>query len=125
MFFYSIDKWNCEKCKNSVSGLVTAYASEEGANEVTELVQGDAFCKSRLLNLGSDEKINECQIFLQNFIPAALKEVAKKVTEDSHYLCLDLFDEICSKDENKQVSNKEINYLPTYYYCVAKNWLKK
>ena len=64
-------------------------------------MQGDLFCKSRLLNLGSDEKIQECQDFLQTFIPAALKAIAKKVEEDSHYVCYNLFDEICSLEVEK------------------------
>ena len=64
-------------------------------------MQGDLFCKSRLLNLGSDEKIQECQDFLQTFIPAALKAIAEKVEEDSHYVCYNLFDEICSLEVEK------------------------
>ena len=61
-------------------------------------LKGDTFCEYRLLNLGSDEKIKECQDFLEIYIPNVLLSISEKVAEDSHLLCYDLYDEICPLD---------------------------
>ena len=61
-------------------------------------LKGDTFCESRLLNLGSEEKIKECQDFLEIYIPNVLLSISEKVAEDSQLLCYDLYDEICPLD---------------------------
>ena len=93
--FFSISSWDCKKCKRDIIGLTNGYASESGSKDIINTVQGDLFCKSRLLNLGSEENVQECQDFMQTFIPAALKSIAEQVKEYSHYHCYNLFDEIC------------------------------
>ena len=87
---------SCDQCKNSISGLAKKYA--EGSEELIKTLKGDTFCEYRLLNLGSDEKIKECQDFLEIYIPNVLLSISEKVAEDSHLLCYDLYDEICPLD---------------------------
>ena len=80
---------------------MNGYADEEESKDITETVQGDAFCKSLLFDLGSFEEIEECQNFLQDFIPPVLQGIAKKVTEKSDHLCYNIFDGICNIAENQ------------------------
>ena len=87
---------SCDQCKNSISGLTKNYA--EGSEELIKTLKGDTFCENRLLNLGGDEKIKECQDFLEIYIPNVLLSISEKVAEDSHLLCYDLYDEICPLD---------------------------
>ena len=65
------------------------------SNEITKMVQGDGFCKSRLLNLDSNNKIKDCQDFLKTVIPAVLKTAAKIAAIFGHNICNQAFDNIC------------------------------
>ena len=87
---------SCDKCKQNIIGLTKEYA--EGSEELIKTLKGDTFCESRLLNLGSEEKMKECQDFLEIYIPNVLLSISEKVAEDSQLLCYDLFDEICPLD---------------------------
>ena len=94
---------NCDECKSGISGLTKGYA--EGSEELIKTLKGDTFCESRLLNLGSDERIKECQDFLEIYIPNVLLSISEKVAEDSHLLCYDLYDEICPLDADLVSNN--------------------
>ena len=94
VFFRGIT--SCDKCKKNIGGLTKKYA--EGSEELIKTLKGDTFCESRLLNLGSEEKMKECQDFLEIYIPNVLLSISEKVAEDSHLLCYDLYDEICPLD---------------------------
>ena len=65
------------------------------SNEITKIVQGDAFCKSRLLNLDNNKKVKDCQYFLETFIPAVLKTAAKMAAIFGHNICNQAFDNLC------------------------------
>ena len=65
------------------------------SNEITKMVQGDAFCKSRLLNLDNNKKVKDCQYFLETFIPAVLKTAAKMAAIFGHNICNQAFDDLC------------------------------
>ena len=93
-FFRGIS--SCDKCEKNIIGLTKKYA--EGSEELIKTLKGDTFCESRLLNLGSEEKMKECQDFLEIYIPNVLLSISEKVAEDSQLLCYDLFDEICPLD---------------------------
>jgi len=97
---------NCDECKSGISGLTKGYA--EGSEELIKTLKGDTFCESRLLNLGSDEKIKECQDFLEIYIPNVLLSISEKVAEDSHLLCYDLYDEICPLDADLESDINQI-----------------
>ena len=65
------------------------------SNEITKMVQGDGFCKSRFLNLDNNNKIKDCQDFLKTFIPAVLKTAAKMAAIFGHNICNQAFDDLC------------------------------
>ena len=94
--FTSQPSFDCDQCKTGVYVLAAAYASREGSKEITKMVQGDAFCKSWLLNLGNAKKIKDCQEFLQTFIPAVLRTAAKMAAIFGHKICNQAFDDLCS-----------------------------
>ena len=111
MFFRGMT--SCDKCKSSISGLTKGYA--EDSEELIKTLKGDTFCESRLLNLGSDEKIKECQDFLEIYVPNVLLSISEKVAEDSHLLCYDLYDEICPLDADL-VSNSN-NFMVIEFHA--------
>ena len=88
--------FDCDQCKTGVYVLAAAYASREVSNEITKMVQGDAFCKSQLLSLANDKNIKDCQDFLQTFIPAVLKTAAKMAAIFGHNICNQAFDDLCT-----------------------------
>ena len=112
-FFRGIS--SCDKCKSDISGLTKGYA--EGSEELIKTLKGDTFCESRLLNLGSDEKIKECQDFLEIYVPNVLLSISEKVAEDSHLLCYDLYDEICPLDADL-VSNSN-NFMIIEFHAFS------
>ena len=65
------------------------------SNEIIKMVQGEAFCKSQLLNLGNNAKVKDCQDFLKTFIPAVLKTAAKMTAIFGHNICNQAFDNLC------------------------------
>ena len=66
------ESWDCEKCQNDVISMATGYGNENTLKNVVNALQGDAFCKSRLLNLQNEEKIMSCQEFMKDFMPSAV-----------------------------------------------------
>ena len=66
------------------------------SNEITKMVQGEAFCKSQLLNLGNNENVKDCQDFSKTFIPAVLKTAAKMTAIFGHNICNQAFDDLCT-----------------------------
>ena len=64
--------WDCKKCQNDVIAMATGYGNENTIENIVDALQGDAFCKSRLLNLQNEEKIMSCQDFMKEFMPSAV-----------------------------------------------------
>ena len=97
-FFSSQPSFDCNQCKTFVYNLAAAYASREGSKEITKMVQGDTFCKSRLLNLDNNEKVKDCQDFLQTFIPAVLRRLLKMAEYFGPNICYQAFDNLCGQE---------------------------
>ena len=82
--------------KSWTVSIAGAYASREVSNEIAKMVQGKAFCKSQLLNLGNNENVKDCQDFSKTFIPAVLKTAAKMAAIFGHNICNQAFDDLCT-----------------------------
>ena len=75
--------------------MATEYGGHDSVTNVVNILQGDAFCESRLLNLENSEKINSCQNFLGEFMPAALELLMQDIKLGAQNLCFYIFDEVC------------------------------
>ena len=75
--------------------MATEYGGHDSVTNVVNILQGDAFCKSRLLNLENSEKIDSCQNFMGEFMPAALELLMQDIKLGAQNLCFYIFDEVC------------------------------
>ena len=75
--------------------MATEYGGHDSVTNVVNILQGDAFCESRLLNLENSENINSCQIFMEEFMPAALELLMQDIKLEAQNLCFYVFDEVC------------------------------
>ena len=106
--------------RRDVSVLVEAYASEEASSSTIMALQ-KGLCPSVDLNLETDEEIQECQEFMETFMPVALELIAKYVTGTSRQYCNDLFD-VCNVQTDavsELIHFLNINYLNTGYRGVG------
>ena len=81
--------------------MATEYGGHVSVTNVVNILQGDAFCESRLLNLENSEKINSCQNFMAQFMPASLDLLMQNVKLEAQQLCFNIFDEVCQYPEQK------------------------
>ena len=89
------DSWDCNECQYDIRLLATEYGGHDSVTNVVNILQGDAFCKSRLLNLEYSENINSCQNFMGEFMPAALELLMEDIKLEAQQLCFNIFDEVC------------------------------
>ena len=81
--------------------MATEYGGHDSVTNVVNILQGDAFCESRLLNLGNSEKINSCQNFMGEFMPSALELLMQDIKSEAPQLCFNVFDEVCQYPKYK------------------------
>ena len=75
--------------------MMETYGGHDNVANVVNILQGDAFCESRLLNLENSEMINSCQNFMEEFMPAALGLLMQDIKSEAQQLCFNIFDEVC------------------------------
>ena len=80
---FTDESWDCDKCQNDIVSMATGYGNEGTIKNLVDALQGDAFCKNRLLNLETEELIRSCQDFMEEFMPAALELLTQLIKEDA------------------------------------------
>ena len=93
----------CGECGRDVSVLVEAYASEEASFSTIMALQ-KGLCPSSDLDLGTEDDVKECQQFMEDFMPIALRQIADYVIGNRRKFCNELFD-VCTLDQTNEVRN--------------------
>ena len=93
----------CGECGRDVSVLVEAYASEEASFSTIMALQ-KGLCPSSDLDLETEDDVKECQQFMEDFMPIALRQIADYVIGNRRKFCNELFD-VCTLDQTNEVRN--------------------
>ena len=93
----------CGECGRDVSVLVEAYASEEASFSTIMALQ-KGLCPSSDLDLETEDDVKECQQFMEDFMPIALRQIADYVIGNRRKFCNELFD-VCTLDPTNEVRN--------------------
>ena len=91
----------CGECGRDVSVLVEAYASEEASFSTIMALQ-KGLCPSSDLDLETEDDVKECQQFMEDFMPIALRQIADYVIGNRRKFCNELFD-VCTLDPTNEV----------------------
>ena len=81
--------------------LVEAYASEEASFSTIMALQ-KGLCPSSDLDLETEDDVKECQQFMEDFMPNALRQIADYVIGNRRKFCNELFD-VCTLDQTNEV----------------------
>ena len=118
IFFIYLKFVECGECGRDVSVLVEAYASEEASFSTIMALQ-KGLCPSSDLDLETEDDVKECQQFMEDFMPIALRQIADYVIGNRRKFCNELFD-VCTLDPTNEVRNGIL--LPKLFWPTVRKY---